>query len=673
MHVPPARAFVLVIAALLLCGTVREAVDAANRTITVDDYAREVRLSSPALSPDGRSVAVVVSRVDIANDEDRRTTELDLVDVASGAIRPLTFERTHLGSPQWSPSGDRLAFLADDGGKEHHEQLYVLAMNGGDARRITNAHESVQQYAWRPDGNALAYVVADPHDTTIEKTHRDAFVVGNNDYLTTAVDRPSHLWLVSSKGGDDRRLTSGTWSVAVSYPPSPPSSPISWSPDGRAITFTRVADTYSGDNWQSRIMAIDVASGTVREMTPHNAFEGFGSYSPDGAHLAYLYSRDGDPNNENDVFVVPSHGGTPRNISRGLDRNIYRAAWMHDGELLVGGPDATSNAMWRLSLDGSARRIETGDAQPSEPFWLDASLGPHDAIAFVGSDKRDTSELWYLASPDAQPRRLTDFNAPISALDLGRVTAITWHGEHGFLEDGVLTYPPEFSAGRRYPLVLLIHGGPTASSTVSYDDLTQMIAARGYLVFEPNYRGSDNLGNAYQRAIFNDAGAGPGRDVIAGLDAVKRLGIVDDGKIAVSGWSYGGYMTSWMIGHYRLWKAAVSGAAVNDQIEEYDLSDGAGSPFSYKGSPYTGHRSDWIAQSPITYAPQVHTPTLILGDTGDARVPIVQSYAMYHALRDNGVPVEFVAYPISGHSPGDPVRRMDVYRRWIAWLDRYLR
>jgi len=221
----------------------------------------------------------------------------------------------------------------------------------------------------------------------------------------------------------------------------------------------------------------------------------------------------------------------------------------------------------------------------------------------------------------------------------------------------------------------VIHGGPQASSATAFTFFLQLVAAHDYVVFSPNYRGSDNLGNAYQRAIFNDAGDGPGRDVMAGIAALEKLGFVDESKIAVSGWSYGGYMTTWLIGHYHVWKTAVAGAAVTDMNHQYNLADfNATERYIFRGSPWIGdNMKDYREQSPISYAPQIKTPTLILSDTGDARVTITQSYMLYHALKDNGVTVKFFAYPVAGHFPSDPVRAMDVQRRWLGWLDRYLK
>jgi len=207
---------------------------------------------------------------------------------------------------------------------------------------------------------------------------------------------------------------------------------------------------------------------------------------------------------------------------------------------------------------------------------------------------------------------------------------------------------------------------------MTWSSQAQLYAAQGWIVFQPNYRGSDNLGAAYARAIRNDAGEGPGRDVSAGMEAVKKRGFVDDSRIAVSGWSYGGYMTTWMIGHFAGWKAAVAGAAVTDQLDQYTLGDGNGG---------RGNNSPWVdakamervrEQSPISYASRIKTPTLIMSDTGDYRVPITQSFKLYHALVDNGVTTKFIAYPVPGHSPNDPVRQRDVQRRWIGWLQQYL-
>jgi dipeptidyl aminopeptidase/acylaminoacyl peptidase len=283
-------------------------------------------------------------------------------------------------------------------------------------------------------------------------------------------------------------------------------------------------------------------------------------------------------------------------------------------------------------------------------------------------------ELYYLASPDATPRRLTSYNDTTAALALGRMEEVTW-GNEGWNENGILVYPPDFSAERKYPLVLLIHGGPESASKTSFGSLPQYLASHGWLVFMPNYRGSDNLGNAYQSAITAQWGKGPGRDVMAGIAVLKKRPYVDPGRMAVTGWSYGGYMTVWLAGNYpSAWRAAIAGAPVTSWLMDYNLSDAnVRIATGLGGSPWIGnHLTAYAENSPITHAPRIRAPTLIMSKTQDFRVPTGESYLLYHALKDNGVTTQFIAYPGRGHFPGDPVSTMDVYRRWAAWLQKYL-
>jgi dipeptidyl aminopeptidase/acylaminoacyl peptidase len=389
--------------------------------------------------------------------------------------------------------------------------------------------------------------------------------------------------------------------------------------------------------------------------------------------VAFWYPRDGSAKNVNEILLAPFEGGEGRSITRNIDRNIQRSIWMPDSKsLLVSANDGTGVSMWFQPIDGPARRLNTGIVVPTAAFWLDASVSALGKVAFTGSEPTSPTELYYMDSVGGSPVRLTHFNESIARLELGRPTTVKWDGPDGYKLDGVLTVPPDFQNGRKYPLVLYIHGGPRSASKEAFSNYAQLFSAQGWIVFEPNYRGSDNLGNTFQAAIWNDAGSGPGRDVMSGVEMLKKRGVVDESRMAVSGWSYGGYMTTWLLGHYPgVWKAAVAGASVTDWFDQYNLGDSnvrRGSAFG--GSPYTdaGRMQAYRDQSPMTEAAKIKAPTLILATTGDYRVPITQSYRLYHALRDNGVPVKFFAYPVSGHSPTDPVHVRDVFRRWVDWL-----
>jgi len=679
-------AVILVLAALV------DVARADPHPLALDDLARIVEVSDPQLSPDGNSVVFVVSRWNAALE--RYEQSLALADVSTGATRALSVGRTGVSNPRWSPSGDRIAFLdsavaappepAVDTGlaaatrnapPEHtpRDQIFIMPMSGGDPVQITNAAHDIDQLAWSPDGTRIAFVMADDPQRGPGGRPSPGFAVADNGYLATEAPTPSHLWIVPAIGGRPRRLTSGSWSLPQGAPPSWPSSPLSWSPDGKSIAIVQQATPYWGDYEQSVISVVDVDGGAMRKLTRHPAFEGFPEYSPDGKSIAYWYPRDGDPNNENELFIAAASGGDGVDSTRSLDRDIVRGVWSEDGRsLLVGAHDGVRVSLWMQELDGRARKLDLGAVSPAWDFWIDLSRARGGAVAFAGYTANRPSEIYYLP-PEGPLRRLTSYNEEIEAKSRARAEEFRWQGPQGFQENGVVTYPPAFSRGQRYPLVLLLHGGPQAASTLSYSPLAQLFAERGYIVFAPNYRGSDNNGNAYQRAVFQDSGAGPGEDVLAGIHALERTGVVDATRIAVSGWSYGGYMTAWLIGHYHIWKAAVAGAAITDLVQQYVLSDnGVAERYSLGGAPWSDESlRRYRAQSPITYARQVTTPTLILSNTGDARVPVTQSYLLYHALKDSGVPVEFIAYPVHGHSPSDPIRQADVYRRWIEWIEKY--
>ena len=663
--------------ALVLTLAVATAASASARTMVLDDIKSLSGLSEPAISPDGNTIAFILSVPDYKADRSTRT--LMLYDLRDSSTRPLTSARRGVASLAWSPDGKRLAFLSITGeGDKAAEQVFVLDMRGGDAAQLTHAANGVEQFTWRPDGGAMAYVTADdpPNKKDIEH-HLDAFVVGDQAYQEKAAPTPNHIWLINADGSGDKRLTQGTWSLPTATPPGPPASPLSWSPDGRTLLFTRMPNAYDTDGYLATVDALDVQTGAIRTLTSHGKYEGYGSYSPDGSKIAYFYPFQGDPSAQNDVLVTSPAGGNGSDVTADdIDTNVARAIWMPDSKsLLIAGHKGTDAALWLKMLDGAAQRLDLGPVQPVQPFWLDASVGNSGAIAFTGSEANHPTELYYMSSPSATPRRLTSYNDAVAKLDLGKVQPVAWNFE-GFSENGTLTYPPGYDASKAYPLVLVVHGGPNSASILSFSTLNQLLAARGFLVFNPNYRGSDNQGEKYWHAIFNDAGAGPGRDVMAGIAAVEQAAHVDTSRIGVSGWSYGGYMTSWLEGHYNIWKAAVAGAAVNNWVDEYALSDNNVTVgiSEIPGSPYVGNNMElYRAQSPITYAWNITAPTLILSDTGDVRVPITQSYEMFRALTDHGVTTRFFAYPIAGHSPGDPVRAMDVNRRWIAWLVQYLK
>lgn len=635
---------------------------------------RIVDFSPPRISPDSKQIVFVRSHENLKTDSYDGT--LILITIATLAERSLTVGRGSVNAPAWSPSGDQIAFLADGQEPEHHAEVFVMSLQGGDPIQITHAGAGVEQFIWRPDGKAIAYLTRDtpPKKTGIAR-FEDGYQVTDNAYLAVGPFYPSHLWLAtkpaetSSLDWKSQRLTSGSWSVAAGEA----QSTLSWAPDGRTLAYVRLPNSILGDAERSIVELLDPRSAASRQLTSRVHFEYNPRISPDGKHLAYTYARDGDPNKLAAIYLS-SGNGPGSELARSFDRNASNYAWFPDSSgVLVSGNDQTHRVLWKLKLDGTFQESALSNLNVVGDF--DQSIAKSGAIAFIGVKPHDPGELYYLPSIGAQPEQLTSDNAAIAKLNFGRVTSLDWTGPSGFHEDGVLIHPVDQVAGKAYPLVLLIHGGPTEASTTGFDQLGQLMAARGWLVFQPNYRGSDNLGNAYTSAIYDDPVAGPGKDIMAGIATVERTTAVDRSRICVSGWSYGGLMTSWMITQYHRWKCAVSGGAVNDLVYDYALADdGASDRESMPGRPFAGNNLQVYRKgSPLTYVADVTTPTLILSDTYDVRVPAPESYAFYHALRDRGVPVEFYQWPVHSHFPGDPIRIADVYRHWMDWIAKYFR
>lgn len=674
LRIPVVACFIACLATLPLAAQVRLTPDqpAQTKPFTPDVFVKLTRVSDPQISPDGKSIVIVVGHPNLKTD--KYDTDLVLVDIATHEQRVLTHGRRVGGYPRWSPSGDRLAYIAEDADKK--AQVFVLPMGGGDSIQLTHAATAVSQFAWKPDGTAIAFAAADELPKREgEAEFLDAFEVGANDSLVHGPSPSTHLWLIPATGGDAKRLTSGTWSLPVSFPPGTPSSPINWTPDGKNIAFVKAETPLSGDAEHTQMELLDAATGEFHPITGRKTLEAYPTISPDGQKISYWYSTDGNAVNINEVRIAPLDGHGDRTLTANdIDRNMMRALWTADSKaVVVGANDGTTVGLWVKPLDGTPQRLKLGNLTPANGYWVEMNLGPKNQLALIGTTPERASELYYLPSLDSAPVRLTDFNAALDDLDRGKSETITWSSDKKEL-DGVVTYPPGFDARQKYPLVLYVHGGPNSSSKETFNPMVQCLAAQGWVVFEPNYRGSDNMGNAFYASIYKDAGAGPGRDVMAGVEMLQKRGFVDSSKMAVSGWSYGGYMTTWLLGHYDVWKAAVAGASVTDWFVMYTTSDNSVTVTDQVGpSPYVGdYDKSWRDQSPITFAKNIKAPTLILHDTGDTRVPIADSYELFRALLDNGVTTKFFAYPIGGHSPADPIRGRDVRKRWIDWLVQYL-
>ena len=650
------------------------AVHASARTVTGDDYKNVVSLNSPAISPDGRYAAVIAQRVEW--NEDRRRRELIIVDTKTHAERTLFVGRKGLDAPSFSPDGSLLAILAEDG--KLRSQIYVMAVDGSQLRRITHSKTDIDVYAWRRDGRAFAYTAADPEPARKgAERFRDSFIFTTEPVTTRSRPEPLHVFVQPLKGAAVQ-LTFGAESAAEG-------NALSWSPDGRTLALVLCPNAITNDQSYSRVALLDVNSKRVRALTGRSMWEGTPLFSPDGRSIAYTYS-DGDPQvNLSQLYLTSPAGGPGSLQAPSLDRSIGDAVWSADASSLIAAvPYATTNALYAVPLRGDPTRLPTGELTPGTPGITTGTAGAPEleqavsrdgSIAFIATSTALPPEL-YVRSANGAVMQLTHLNTAFaSAIHWARAQRISYPTSLGITADGVLYTPPGFSPNHKYPLVVYIHGGPTDPSMQIFDFWAQVMAARGWLVLRPNYRGSPNLGLGYQRAVLYDPEDGPGKDIMAALERVRARGIVDDSRIAVSGWSYGGIMTAWMISKYHIWRAAVSGASVNDWITDYGTADDSLADRDLlHGSPFIGDEAaEWRAVSAITYAKDVTTPVLILSDVGDNRDPFATSSMYWRALRDNRKDAAMRVWPIDGHFPSDPVRTADVFHYWIDYIAQHFR
>jgi len=632
----------------------------APAPLALPDLRSIVRYSGVQLSPDGRFVAAVETRSDYV--KNMPAPALVLIDVATHAKRTLTVDRPVVAAPKWSPAGDRLAFVSLDEKKK--PQVFALPMNGGEAQPMTAADNGVSDYAWSPDGKRLAYVTADdpPNKKAIE-AHDDGFAITQQPFTARSGVVASHIWIVGSTPKSAKRLTSGSWSVA-------PTSHLEWRPDGRAIAFTWNTDGSFNFWGRTRAAYADVATGAIKYFGVLGSSDPV--YDARGKQAAYL-APNAVASLQMDLVYADVDGSHQRNVGARLDRSVANPIFAADGSVVCVAPDGTIWRAFALRRDGSRRVLPLGELDPEYVALATASDG---SIAFSAASTNDPSEVYLLKSGARATVALTAANAVLAAHPMGTRRTIDWTSPDGIPLDAVVTEPVGFQPGKTYPLVLYIHGGPTGASTIGFDfaGVPELMAARGWLVLEPNYRGSNSLGAKGIATSLGHPASIAGRDIMDSLAIVEKRYHVDTKRIGVSGWSAGGWMTSWLITHDTRWCAAFDGAAVDSlqnvatlgDIDNYANILIQGDPWS---DPAAMQRT--IEESPQTYADRVTTPTLIVTDAGDQRVPTPTSYEFYHALRAAHAPVQLLIFPADGHFPTDPLHFEDVSRQWVDWFAKH--
>jgi dipeptidyl aminopeptidase/acylaminoacyl peptidase len=631
-------------------------------TPTIDQLISIERLGTPAISPNGESVAYVVRAANW--DDNNYHSEIWLADVKSGETRQLTNNpKKSSTSPAWSPDGRTLAFATD---RDEKRQIYVIDPKGGEARKLTSVEEGVGSFAWAPDGTSIAFTSTDPKtdaDKDREKTYGDFDVIGEGY-------RMSHLWVFDVASKKARRLTSGAFTVGQ----------FSWSPDGTRIAFDHRINSANANGGSADISIVTVADRTVKHLVTQDGPDSAPVWSPDGSKIAFESSM-AKPFyffTNRVIAVVPAAGGSIEAISTAFDEDASIVRWTPAG-IYFSAQQHTNGYLF--SIDPATHVLKTFKAADQ---WMAGAFSitlDGRSAAFIAGDASTIGEVYASPLPDLKLRKLTDMNAQIAGWARGAQDVISWKSKDGTTIEGVLHKPVGFQAGRKYPLLVVIHGGPTGvsrpapfSSTTIYP--IDIWTAQGALVLEPNYRGSAGYGEAFRSLNVRNLGVGDAWDVLSGIDKLIADGLADPARVGAMGWSQGGYISAFLTTHDSArFKAVSVGAGISDWMTYYVNTDIT--PFTrqyLKATPWDDPEI-YAKTSPMTYIKSAKAPTLIQHGATDQRVPPPDAFELYRGLQDLGVPSKLIIYKGFegvGHGPSKPKSSRAVMQHNLDWFDQYI-
>ncbi len=658
-----ARGAMLGVAFALSLATPLAAQTPERRAIAPSDIYNLRTVSGPRLSPDGEWVAYTVSSVDSA--KDRNVSHVWMTSWDGAHTIQATASGESESSPRWSPDGRYLSFLSSRGGADG-SQLWIMNRMGGEAERVSDVKGGISEYEWSPDGKRLVFVVTDPDSASDSTDAPKPIVIDRylfkDDYSGYLTDRRDHLYLYDLEARKLEQLTSG---------PYDDEGPV-WSPDGARIAFVSARGPDPDRTGNSDVFVVDARPGAepLRLTTFEGPDNGDLSWSPDGRLIAYIQGSEPKYSayNMRHLAVVPSGGGEPRVLSGDLDRSISSPLWSADGSAIyfVVADDRVRYLARIPASGGQVVRVIEGKRAVSSP-----TESANGRIALLSSTPAHPQEV-FAVDGDTLRRLSRQNDGWLASVRLGTTEGITARGKDGNVVNGLLVKPAGYREGTRYPAVLWIHGGPNSQDQYEFRIEREIFAARGYVVFTANYRGSTGRGDAYSKSIFADWGNKEVRDLLAMTDQVVAMGVADGNRLGIGGWSYGAILTNYTIASDRRFRAAVSGAGSSMQLGMYGVDEYVPQYDAELGQPWKNQQA-WLKVSyPFFHADRITTPTLFMGGDKDFNVPLVGSEQMYQALRSSGVETQLVVYPGQHHAIRRPTFQVDRLERYVAWYDAHL-
>lgn len=655
----------ILLLSLVILTTLTSAANDPARVPTLDDLITLKSAGGTQISPDGKWVAYTIGYGDFK--QDAFLTHIWLADTASGKSFQLTRGDKSSTAPRWSPDGKWLAFLSNRIGDKN--QIFLIDPSGGEAQQLTKSETAINNFSWSDNGKSIAYVATEPTAQPL-KDRKEYF--GDYDVVRSSYTHV-HLWTIEvadamkAPVAGKQRTKKKDFSVG----------PFSWSPDGSTIAFSATINPDLIQGVTSDIYLLKLADDSVKKIVSQPGPDSNPSFSPDGKQIVFssvMGNKVYFASNSR-LAIVPVEGGTPRSITDSFDENPGLLEWMSDG-IYFAGSQKTASHLFRVDpASGKITRLTGPDDLMAGSFSLTRA---GDRISFGAGSPTSINEVFVSDLRRFTPRKLTNLNEQTKAFTLGTREVISWKSQDGATIEGVLIKPANFDATKKYPLLCIIHGGPTGidrpvllTPDARYYP-SDIWAARGALVLKVNYRGSAGYGEKFRKLNMRNLGVGDAWDVLSGVDFLIAKGWVDKDKVACMGWSQGGYISAFLTTSTERFVAISVGAGISNWATYYYNTDITPFTIHYLGNDPAMDPAIYQKTSPMSYIKTAKTPTLIQHGEFDRRVPIANAYELRQGLEDRGVKAEMVVYKGFGHGITKPKSMRAVMQHNLSWFNHYI-